>query len=98
MHLTLRQLSLCESESGTRIAVKRFFEEPNVRIRTDMQMTSKSAKKHVVEAGLGPGIPAVHARLPERTAGALVVLGVRAVFGFPIGEDATDLMPPGHAA
>jgi ribosome biogenesis SPOUT family RNA methylase Rps3 len=78
--------------------MKRLVEERNVQIRTDMEMTSSSPKRHAVDAGLGPGILSVHTRELELKAGRLVILDVQAFFDFLIGEDATDLMQPGHAA
>ncbi len=70
-----------ERESGTRIAMERFFEERGVRLRTGMEMTSNSAIKHAVEAGLGLGIVSIHTLELELEAGRLVILDVE---GFPI--------------
>lgn len=70
-----------ELESGTRIAMKRFFEERRMQLNTGMEMTSNSAIKHAVEAGLGLGIVSVHTLELELEAGRLIVLDVE---GFPI--------------
>lgn len=70
-----------ELESGTRIAMERFFEERGVKLNTGMDMTSNSAIKHAVEAGLGLGIVSIHTLELELEAGRLVVLDVD---GFPI--------------
>ncbi|MCB1792526.1 MAG: LysR family transcriptional regulator [Gammaproteobacteria bacterium] len=70
-----------EQQSGTRIAMERFFAERGVKLRTGMEMTSNSAIKHAVEAGLGLGIVSVHTLELELEAGRLVILDVD---GFPI--------------
>jgi len=70
-----------EEQSGTRIAMERFFQERGVRLKTGMEMTSNSAIKHAVEAGLGLGIVSIHTLELELEAGRLVVLDVQ---GFPI--------------
>jgi DNA-binding transcriptional LysR family regulator len=70
-----------EQQSGTRIAMERFFQERGVHLRTGMEMTSNSAIKHAVEAGLGLGIVSIHTLELELEAGRLVVLDVE---GFPI--------------
>ncbi len=70
-----------ECQSGTRIAMERFFEERGIRLRTGIETTSNSAIKHAVEAGLGLGIVSIHTLDLELQAGALTVLDVE---GFPI--------------
>lgn len=70
-----------ERESGTRIAMERFFGERGVNLKTGMEMTSNSAIKHAVEAGLGLGLVSVHTLDLELEAGRLVILDVD---GFPI--------------
>jgi DNA-binding transcriptional LysR family regulator len=70
-----------ELESGTRIAMERFFEERRMQLNAGMEMTSNSAIKHAVEAGLGLGIVSVHTLELELEAGRLIVLDVT---GFPI--------------
>jgi DNA-binding transcriptional LysR family regulator len=70
-----------ESESGTRIAMERFFRERGMQLRTGIETTSNSAIKNAVEAGLGLGIVSIHTLGLELKAGALVVLDVE---GFPI--------------
>jgi len=70
-----------ELQSGTRIAMERFFEERGFRLNTGMEMTSNAAIKHAVEAGLGLGIVSIHTLELELEAGRLVLLDVD---GFPI--------------
>ena len=70
-----------EQQSGTRIAMERFFEERGMPLNTGMEMTSNSAIKHAVEAGLGLGIVSIHTLELELEAGRLIVLDVE---GFPI--------------
>lgn len=70
-----------EQQSGTRIAMERFFQERGVHLKTGMEMTSNSAIKHAVEAGLGLGIVSIHTLELELEARRLVVLDVE---GFPI--------------
>ena len=70
-----------ERQSGTRIAMERFFEERGMHLKTGIETTSNSAIKHAVEAGLGLGIVSIHTLDLELQAGALVVLNVE---GFPI--------------
>ena len=70
-----------ELQSGTRIAMERFFEGRGVQLKTGMEMTSNSAIKHAVEAGLGLGIVSIHTLELELEAGRLVLLDVD---GFPI--------------
>lgn len=70
-----------ELQSGTRIAMERFFEERGFRLNTGMEMTSNAAIKHAVEAGLGLGIVSIHTLELELEAGRLILLDVE---GFPI--------------
>lgn len=70
-----------ERQSGTRIAMERFFGERGMQLKTGIETTSNSAIKHAVEAGLGLGIVSIHTLDLELEAGALVVLDVE---GFPI--------------
>ena len=70
-----------ERESGTRIAMERFFNERGMHLKTGIETTSNSAIKHAVEAGLGLGIVSIHTLDLELEVGALVVLDVE---GFPI--------------
>ncbi|RMG34466.1 MAG: LysR family transcriptional regulator [Gammaproteobacteria bacterium] len=70
-----------ERESGTRIAMERFFHERGMQLRTGIETTSNSAIKSAVEAGLGLGIVSIHTLELELKAGALKVLDVE---GFPI--------------
>lgn len=70
-----------EQGSGTRIAMERFFQERGIQLKTGMEMTSNSAIKHAVEAGLGLGIVSIHTLELELEAGRLVILDAE---GFPI--------------
>jgi DNA-binding transcriptional LysR family regulator len=70
-----------EMESGTRIAMERFFAARGVVLRAGMEMTSNEAIKQAVEAGLGLGIVSVHTLELELEAKRLEVLDVE---GFPI--------------
>lgn len=70
-----------EQQSGTRIAMERFFQERGVKLKTGMEMTSNSAIKHAVEAGLGLGIVSIHTLELELEARRLVILDVD---GLPI--------------
>jgi len=70
-----------EQQSGTRIAMERFFQERGIQLKTGMEMTSNSAIKHAVEAGLGLGIVSIHTLELELEAGRLVILDAE---GFPI--------------
>jgi DNA-binding transcriptional LysR family regulator len=70
-----------ERESGTRIAMERFFAERGIEFRAGMEMTSNEAIKQAVEAGLGLGIVSVHTLELELEAGRLKVLDIE---GFPI--------------
>lgn len=70
-----------ELESGTRIAMERFFQARGVRLKAGMEMTSNEAIKQAVEAGLGLGIVSVHTLELELEARRLAVLNVE---DFPI--------------
>jgi len=70
-----------EHGSGTRIAMERFFGEQGMRLKTGMEMTSNSAIKSSVEAGLGLGIVSIHTLELELEAKHLTVLNVE---GLPI--------------
>jgi len=70
-----------EMESGTRIAMERFFAERGIRMKTTIEMTSNSAIKHAVEAGLGLGLVSVHTLELELEAKRLKILDIE---GFPI--------------
>lgn len=70
-----------EMESGTRIAMERFFGEQQIRLRTGMEMTSNEAIKQAVEAGLGLGIVSIHTLELELELGRLAILDVQ---DFPI--------------
>ncbi|WP_297529227.1 LysR family transcriptional regulator [Thiohalobacter sp.] len=70
-----------ERESGTRIAMERFFSERDIRLQTGIETTSNTTIKRAVEAGLGLGIVSLHTLRLELMAGTLVVLEVEE---FPI--------------
>ncbi|MCB1802749.1 MAG: LysR family transcriptional regulator [Gammaproteobacteria bacterium] len=70
-----------ETQSGTRIAMERFFSEAGIDLHTGIETTSNSAIKHAVEAGLGLGIVSLHTLEAELQAGRLKVLNVER---FPI--------------
>jgi DNA-binding transcriptional LysR family regulator len=70
-----------EMDSGTRIAMERFFADRGVELKAGMEMTSNEAIKQAVEAGLGLGIVSVHTLELELETGRLVILQVE---DFPI--------------
>jgi len=70
-----------EQGSGTRIAMERFFGEQGMKLKTGMEMTSNSAIKSSVEAGLGLGIVSIHTLELELESNHLAVLNVE---GLPI--------------
>jgi len=70
-----------EEGSGTRIAMKRFFEIHGVKMRTGMEMSSTEAIKQAVQAGLGLGVVSRNTVELELEAKRLTVLDV---VGFPI--------------
>lgn len=70
-----------EKDSGTRIAMERFFREKGLEIETGMEMTSNSAIKQSVTAGLGLGVVSYHTLELELEAKRLTILNVE---GFPI--------------
>lgn len=70
-----------EAGSGTRSAIKRFFEQHHVSFHTGIEMSSNEAIKQAVEAGLGLGIVSIHTLELELETGRLVILDVE---HFPI--------------
>ncbi len=70
-----------EPESGTRLAMQRFFEERGIRFQASVEMTSNEAIKQAVEAGLGLGIVSHHTLELELLTERLQVLPVE---GFPV--------------
>lgn len=70
-----------EKQSGTRIAMERFFSERHINIKAGMEMTSNSTIKHSVEAGLGLGLVSYHTLELELETQRLVILDVEE---FPI--------------
>lgn len=70
-----------EKQSGTRIAMERFFLEKGIDLNAGMEMTSNEAIKQAVEAGLGLGLVSVHTLELELETQRLSVLNVE---DFPI--------------
>jgi len=70
-----------EMQSGTRIAMERFFSEKGIRLKAGMEMTSNEAIKQAVEAGLGLGLVSIHTLELELETHRLSVLDVK---DFPI--------------
>ncbi|GMR20241.1 MAG: LysR family transcriptional regulator [Gammaproteobacteria bacterium] len=70
-----------EPDSGTRIAMERFFAEHGLTLTTGMEMTSNEAIKQAVEAGLGLGIVSIHTVELELETQRLVTLNAES---FPI--------------
>jgi len=70
-----------ERESGTRIAVERFFSEQDVQLKTGMEMRSNEAVQQAVQAGLGLGIVSIHTLALELETRQLAILDVEL---FPI--------------
>lgn len=70
-----------EAESGTRLAMQRFFDERGISFQAGVEMTSNEAIKQAVEAGLGLGIVSRHTLELELITERLRILPVE---GFPI--------------
>jgi len=70
-----------ESDSGTRMAVERFFERHNIALIAGMEMNRSEAIKQAVMAELGLGIVSLHTIEMELALKRLVVLEVE---DFPI--------------
>jgi len=70
-----------ESDSGTRMAVERFFEIHNIALIAGMEMNRSEAIKQAVMAELGLGIVSLHTIEMELALKRLVVLEVE---DFPI--------------
>lgn len=70
-----------EIGSGTRSAIKRFFDEHDVAFNTGIEMSSNEAIKQAVEAGLGLGIVSIHTLELELETKRLAILDVE---DFPI--------------
>jgi len=70
-----------ERESGTRIAMERYFAEHQIKLKTGMEMRSNEAVQQAVQAGLGLGIVSVHTLALELETGRLAILDVDS---FPI--------------
>jgi len=70
-----------EAGSGTRSAIRRFFEQHSMSFHTGIEMSSNEAIKQAVEAGLGLGLVSIHTLELELETGRLVILDVE---DFPI--------------
>lgn len=70
-----------EQGSGTRIAIKRFFDEHNIKLKTSMEMNENESIKQAVQAQLGLGIVSIHTLELELETKKLMVLNVE---HFPI--------------
>jgi DNA-binding transcriptional LysR family regulator len=68
-------------QSGTRVAMERFFTQKGIQLNAGMEMTSNEAIKQAVEAGLGLGLVSVHTLELELETQRLNVLDVE---DFPI--------------
>jgi len=72
---------LREKDSGTRIAIERFFADQGMELKTSLNMSSNEAIKQAVQAGLGLGIVSIHTLEMEQLLKRLAVLDVES---FPI--------------
>jgi len=70
-----------ERNSGTRMAVERFFDQHGIELITSMEMNRSEAVKQAVMAELGLGILSLHTLEMELALNRLTVLDVQ---GFPI--------------
>jgi len=70
-----------EQGSGTRIAMKRFFDEHTIKLKTTMEMNENESIKQAVQAQLGLGIVSIHTLELELETKKLMVLNVE---HFPI--------------
>jgi DNA-binding transcriptional LysR family regulator len=70
-----------EQGSGTRIAIKRFFDEHDISLKTSMEMNENESIKQAVQAELGLGIVSFHTLELELETRKLMILNVE---HFPI--------------
>jgi len=70
-----------EQGSGTRIAIKRFFDEHKIKLKTSMEMNENESIKQAVQAELGLGIVSIHTLELELETRKLIILNVE---HFPI--------------
>lgn len=68
-----------EHDSGTRIAMQRFFEEHGLQLKTSMEMPSNEAIKQAVSAGLGLGIISLHTLQQELALKQIKILQVEKI-------------------
>ena len=80
-HFSKENFVVRETGSGTRSAIKRFFDQHGVDFNTGIEMTSNEAIKQAVEAGLGLGIVSLHTLELELETKRLALLDVE---DFPI--------------
>ncbi len=85
-HILLRDLAdeafiVREADSGTRIAIERFFARHNLQLTASMEMNRSEAMKQAVMAELGLGIVSLHTLQMELALKRLVVLHIE---DFPI--------------
>ncbi|MDH5388096.1 MAG: LysR family transcriptional regulator [Gammaproteobacteria bacterium] len=80
-HFAKESFVVRETGSGTRSAIKRFFDQHGVAFNMGIEMTSNEAIKQAVEAGLGLGIVSVHTLELELETKRLAILDVE---DFPI--------------
>jgi len=85
-HIPLKELAdepfiVREADSGTRIAVERFFAKHDLQLTTGMEMNRSEAIKQAVMAELGLGIVSLHTIEMELALKRLVVLHIE---DFPI--------------
>ncbi|MDH3343108.1 MAG: LysR family transcriptional regulator [Gammaproteobacteria bacterium] len=80
-HFSGESFVVRETGSGTRDAIKRFFDQHDVDFNMGIEMTSNEAIKQAVEAGLGLGIVSIHTLELELETKRLAVLDVE---DFPI--------------
>ncbi|MDH5613368.1 MAG: LysR family transcriptional regulator [Gammaproteobacteria bacterium] len=80
-HFSKESFVVRETGSGTRSAIKRFFDQHGVYFNTGIEMTSNEAIKQAVEAGLGLGIVSIHTLELELETKRLMILDVE---DFPI--------------
>jgi DNA-binding transcriptional LysR family regulator len=81
VHFSKESFVVRETGSGTRSAIKRFFDQHAVEFNTGIEMTSNEAIKQAVEAGLGLGIVSIHTLELELETKRLAILDVE---DFPI--------------
>jgi len=74
--LTDEEFVVREPGSGTRIAMRRFFDSNNLQFKTSMEMPNNEAIKQAVAAGLGLGIVSLHTLQQELKLNQVEVLNI----------------------